>query len=122
MSAKYAVVDASKVPTTIRLDPLLKQGLDKLSDLRGVTLNGLIGTALRDYLARDTLALQQEYEASIQDLQRYVAGDPNFEDAIRHFVEAEVSSTDDPAEGTLVKAPDTPVTTLVRNLLDAELG
>lgn len=104
--------------TTIRLDPDLKAGLVQLCRLRSITLNKMIAAALRQHIASDVLLLQQEFDASIKDLQRVAAQDPDFEQAIGRVVGAEVSTSDDPAEGAVVPFRDRATTALVRDLLN----
>lgn len=105
--------------TTIRLDAPLRDGLLKLSKLRSTTLNKMISSALRDFLANDTLVLQQEFEASIKDLQRLALHDPDFDLAIEKAVTAELSTSEDPAQGTILLPGQHGTTDLVRDLLSA---
>jgi hypothetical protein len=105
--------------TTIRLDPGLKQGLIKLSVLQSTTLNGLIARALREHLASQTMLLQQEFEASIRELQRLAVQDPGFERAIDRVVAAELSTDKDPGQGSLMFPDELSTTSLVRSLLNA---
>ena len=48
------------IQTTIRLDPVLKGNLEKLSELRAMTLNKLVTLALEQFVVNDALALQPQ--------------------------------------------------------------
>jgi predicted transcriptional regulator len=107
------------IATTIRLDAGLRQGLDQLCELRSITLNKLVSAALAQHLANDTLLLQQEFEASINALKLLAFQDPGFERAIDRVVRAEVSVSDDPAQGTAAFPEEHATTDLLRSLLNA---
>lgn len=105
--------------TTIRLEPGLRLGLDKLCELRSTTLNKLVSAVLREHLTNDALLLQQEFQASIKELHRLAMLDPDFERAIDRVVTAELSTTEDPAQGDLAFPEEHATTDLVRDLLNA---
>ena len=92
-----------RAATTLRLDPVVKAGLSKLSQLTRTSLNQLANDALREYVARRTLEVEQELEATLEDLRAYRRSDPGFERAIEAIVQAEAANESDPAEGRVVR-------------------
>ena len=91
-----------RVATTFRVDPVLKDGLVKLSALTQKSLNQLANEAIREYVARRTLEVEEELEATLKDLRAYRQSDPDFERAIAEVVKAEATNDPDPAEGRVV--------------------
>lgn len=87
------------VAMTLRVDQNLKDQLAKLSELRHTTMNKLINQALLQYVAKETLVVQEELEASLNSLKQYREDDPNFERAIEKVISAELSVDNDPAQG-----------------------
>jgi len=85
--------------TTFRIEPVAMDGLVKLSKILDKSLNKLANDAIREYVARRTLALEAELESTLEDLRAYRQRDPNFEQSIAELIEAEVSTKHDPAEG-----------------------
>ncbi len=92
----------ARVATTFRIDPVVKAGLSKLSALMHKSLNHLANEAIREYVARRTLEVEDELESTLEDLRAYRKSDPNFEQAIAEVVEAEMTAKHDPAEGRVV--------------------
>jgi len=88
-----------KVATTFRIDPTVRVGLSRLSKLRRKSLNN---EAIKEYVARGILEVEGELEATLEDLRAYRKSDPDFEQAITDFVDAEVTVKHDPAEGQVV--------------------
>jgi len=88
--------------STFRIDPVVKDGLVKLSSLLGQSLNQLANDALREYVVRRSLEVEDELESTLEELRAYRRSDPQFERAIAGFVEAEAAVTHDPAEGRVV--------------------
>lgn len=107
------------VPVTLRVDQSLKDHLSKLSELRHTTMNKLINQALLQFVAKENFVVQEELEASLNLLRQYRESDPDFERAIDGVVSAELSTDNDPAQGTIVLPEDYEATTLVRSLLSA---
>ncbi|GAB5446960.1 hypothetical protein [Gymnodinialimonas sp.] len=107
------------VPITLRVEQNLKDHLAKLSEHRQMTMNKLITQALVQFVSKESLAVEEELEASLATLKAYRASDPNFEQAIDGVVTAELSTDVDPAQGDVVFPEDHEATTLVRNLLRA---
>ena len=91
--------------TTFRLDPHIREGLFKLSNVLHLSANRLANEALKEYLDRRTQAVEQELEATLEDLRAYRRRDPDFDEAIAKVVEAEVNLVEDPAEGRIVSGP-----------------
>ncbi len=92
-----------RVATTFRIDPVVKTGLSKLSKLTRKSLNQLANEAIKEFVARRTLEVEDELEATLEDLRAYRKSDPDFERAIAEVVEAEMTVKHDPAEGRVVK-------------------
>jgi predicted transcriptional regulator len=91
-----------RIATTFRIDPVLKEGLSKLSRLEQRSLNQLANQAIREFVARRVVEVEDDLKSTLEDLRAYRERDPNFERAIAEFVEAEVTAKDDPAEGRVV--------------------
>ncbi len=92
-----------RVATTFRIDPVVKTGLSKLSKLTRKSLNQLANEAIKEFVARRTLELEDELESTLEDLRAYRKRDPDCERAIAAVVEAEMTVKHDPAEGRVVK-------------------
>ena len=90
--------------TTFRIDPSVKAQLSKLSGLLNKSLNQLANEAIREFVARRSLEVETDLEATLEDLRAYRKRDPNFQHAIDDLVAAEASLApeDDPAEGRVV--------------------
>lgn len=102
--------------TTFRIDPVIKDGLVKLSKLLRQPLNRLVNDALGEYVAKRILEVENDLESTLEDLRTYRKSNPNFERAIGEFVEAEATMTHDPAEGRIVSQIG-PTESVVRKLL-----
>lgn len=87
--------------TTFRIEPAAMEGLAKLSTILNRPLNKLANEAIREYVARRSIELERELETTLEDLRAYRRRDPDFEQSIAKFVEAELSVKDDPAEGSV---------------------
>lgn len=107
------------VAMTVRVDQNLKDQLAKLGELRHTTMNKLVNQALLQFVAKETLVVQEELEASLNSLRQYRETDPNFEQAIEEVVSAELSTDNDPAQGEIEFPEDYETTSLVRSLLSA---
>ena len=95
------VTEAARKRTTVRIDAGIKDGLVKLSKLLHKPQNLLINEALGEFVLKRTLEVENELESTLKDLRAYRKRDPNFEHAIKAFVEAEASAEHDPAEGRI---------------------
>lgn len=90
--------------TTLRMDPVVRDGLSKLSTILGRSLNDLTNEALKEFITRRTLEVERGLESTLADLRAYRQRDPNFERAIGAVADAEASAKHDPAEGHVVNA------------------
>lgn len=106
-----------RVATTFRLDPVVKDGLAKLCKLQRQSLNQLANQAIKEFVARRVVEVEDDLESTLEDLRAYRKRDPNFERAIAEFVEAEATAKDDPAEGRVVKQAG-PTESMVLDLLN----
>jgi predicted transcriptional regulator len=106
-----------KIATTFRIDPVLKEGLSKLSRLEQRSLNQLANQAIKEFVARRMVEVEDDLESTLEDLRAYRKRDPNFERAIAEFVEAEIAAKDDPAEGRVVTRVG-PTEAMMLNLLN----
>lgn len=91
-----------RVATTFRIDPVVKAGLAKLSELERRSLNQLANEAIREFVKKRTLEVENDLEATLEDLRAYRKSDPDFERAVAKVVEAEMTADHDPAEGRVV--------------------
>lgn len=92
--------------TTFRIDPIVEEGLAKLSAILHRPRNKLVNEAIREYVARRTLTLTSELESTLEDLRAYRERDPDFDQAIAQFADAELAARSDPAEGTVFVEDD----------------
>jgi predicted transcriptional regulator len=90
-----------RIATTLRIEPVLKEGLSKLSKLEHRSLNQLANQAIKEFVARRMVEVEDDLKSTLEDLRAYRKRDPNFERAIGDFVDGEVTQ-DDPAEGHVV--------------------
>ena len=106
-----------RIATTFRIDPLVKEGLSKLSSLEQRSLNQLANQAIKEFVARRMVEVEDDLESTLEDLRAYRERDPDFERAIAEFVEAEITAKDDPAEGRVVTQGG-PTESMMPNLLN----
>jgi predicted DNA-binding protein len=89
--------------TTFRLEPTLQEGLERLSKLLKCPMNQLVNEALKDYISRRSLAVEQDLEATLATLRAYRRRDPSFKEAIAAAAKAEAHhGNSDPVEGEVV--------------------
>src|SRR5438874_12234022 len=88
--------------TTFRIDPAVKAGLAMLSDILGESLNQLANEAIREYVAKRAVEVEEELESTPTELRAYRKSDPEFERAISAVVDAAATAESDPAEGRIV--------------------
>lgn len=105
---------------TLRIDEETHGALANLSRILRRPMNQLVQEALASYLDRRSRAAESELEAQLASLRAYRRRDPDFEDAIAAFAEAE-ARLDDPLEGELVDTAG-PVQDEIRRLLNARVG
>ena len=92
---------AERVATTFRIEPVLKEGPSKLSRLEHRSLNQLANQAIKEFVAKRMLEVEDDLESTLEDLRAYRKRDPDFARAIAEIVDAEVTGHD-PAEGHVV--------------------
>jgi len=89
--------------TTFRLEPTLQEGLEQLSKVLKRPMNQLVNEALKDYVSRRSLAVEQDLEATLATLRAYRRRDPSFKEAITGAAKAEARyAKNDPVEGEVV--------------------
>jgi predicted transcriptional regulator len=103
--------------TTFRIDPTVQAGLYRLSKLLHRPQNQLVNEAVRDFVARRSVELEVDLEATLKELRAYRRKDPGFERAIAAFADAEAGAGEDPAEGRVVSGPG-PAQRRMRFLID----
>ena len=100
---------------TFRIEASTRAALENLSRILHKPMNKLINEAVRAYVVRRGRQAERDLEASLASLRDYRRGDPDFEQAIAAFAEAE-AAVEDPIEG----GPATdggPVRAKIRRLL-----
>jgi hypothetical protein len=120
--APRAADEEALVPTTLRLEPAIRQGLELLQSALGTTLNRLMNEALAIYVAQRTAALERDVAASLERIKRYRKTDRTFSRVFAAIAAEEaVHGRNDPAEGVpLLEEPGKhagTVTTAVRRLI-----
>jgi hypothetical protein len=78
------------------------EGLEKLSTILNKPLNKLVNEAVREYVTRRILETEVELASTLDELRAYRKSDPDFDRSIAEFINAEVSTAHDPAEGHVV--------------------
>src|SRR5208282_1963257 len=92
--------------STHRLDPEVQVALDRLSKHLRRPKNRLINDAVKSYIRQKSRELETELQASLNALRAYWLRDPDFENSIEAFVDAEARlASSDPAEGELHHMP-----------------
>lgn len=82
---------------TLRLDESLQRSLDQFSELVGKPKNRLVNEAVRMFLEQKISETERDLESTLEALKACRIRDPQFENAIRSFAEAEAAhSADDP--------------------------
>lgn len=109
-----------KRATTIRLNQSVQAGLDLISQLQHRPKNKLVNEAVAEYVTRHAIQTDAALHDVLKRLKAYQDSDPDFEEAINSFVDAEAShgKHEDPMEGHPVPSPS-PVTERLRQLIDA---
>ncbi|MEA2882851.1 MAG: hypothetical protein QOH32_2107 [Bradyrhizobium sp.] len=100
--------NAAKQATTIRLDPAVKDRLNKLSILTDQSINELTNEALRNFIESRSLELEKELEATLEKVRAVRKNDLGFKRGIAAFANAEAALEDDPVEGKVVPEPTAP--------------
>jgi predicted transcriptional regulator len=117
--------------TTIRLAPPTQKALEHISQALKRPMNQIVNEAVRDYINRRSVELEQDLAATIDELRTNRKSNQAQQDAIAAWIDAEaLYGSDDPAEGQVVIGrlehgqliPETRADTVqskVRQLLDA---
>jgi len=117
---RRAVAKRTKVlrkATTYRLEPRFQKGLALLGTITKKPANRMVNEAVGAYLASRTAEVEADLENTLRRVKAYRCADPDYESAIRKFVEAEAElAREDPAEGEMAPAAG-PAQRMVRNLL-----
>lgn len=100
--------NAVKQATTIRLDPVVKDRLNKLSILTDQSINDLTNEALRNFIESRSLELEKELEATLENVRAVRKSDPGFKRGIAAFAKAEAALEHDPVEGKIITTKLTP--------------
>jgi predicted transcriptional regulator len=107
----------SRRATTFRIDEVAQEGLSILSKLSGRSSNQLVNEAIKEFVAKRSLEIESDLEATLAELRSYRKRDPDFEKAIADFARMETSASDDPAEGEVVVKSE-PLRVRLRGLLN----
>lgn len=91
-------------PFTFRLEDELYGALSSLSSITKRSMNQLITEAVAIYVRRTSREVERDLEKTLERLRQYSSEDPNFEQAIAAFAEAE-AVLDDPLEGRATDRP-----------------
>jgi predicted transcriptional regulator len=109
--------NARKQATTVRLDPAVKDRLNKLSALTDQSINDLTNEALREFIQNRSLELEKALEATLENVRAVRKSDPGFKRGIAAFAKAEAALKHDPAEGKII-TESTPAQKKVRGMPD----
>lgn len=90
---------------TLRIDDDLQEGLIDLSEMLNRPVDRLLNEAVKEYMARVEGELKGDLSKALEDLRSLRKIDAGFRRAQRAFVEAEVSSSVDPAEARVLGNP-----------------
>ena len=93
-------------PFTFRLEEDLYDALSSLSSVTKRSMNQLITEAVAVYVKRTSREVERDLERTLERLRQYSTKDPDFEQAIASFAEAE-ATLDDPLEGRPIDRPRT---------------
>lgn len=85
-------------PLTLRLNPELYNTLSSLSSIVHRSMNQLVTEAVSIYVRQESKVVEQDLENTLKRIREYTKKDPNFEQAIAAFANAEVLH-EDPVEG-----------------------
>jgi predicted transcriptional regulator len=89
--------------TTFRLEPTLQEGLERLSKMLKRPMNQLVNEALKDYVNRRSLAVEQDLEATLATLRAHLRRDPSFKESTAAVAKAEAEhAKNNPVGGEIV--------------------
>jgi predicted transcriptional regulator len=94
--------NAVKQATTVRLDPAIKDRLNRLSILTDQSINDLTNEALQAFIESRSLELEKELEATLENVRAVRESDPGFKRGIAAFAKAEAALKHDPVEGKVI--------------------
>ena len=100
---------------TLRLPAKLYEALSTLSGAAQRSMNDLISEAVQKFVAVESQAHARQLDEMAERLRAYRDADPDFEQAIAEFVEAE-ATLDDPLEAQVIDVKG-PVRQQVASLL-----
>lgn len=106
----------SRRATTFRIDPDIQAALANLSRILVRPMNQLVNEAVKVYVELRGREVEQSLEADLASLRAYRRRDPDFEQAIAAFAQAEVG-VEDPVDGRPVEESG-PVRAEIRRLLN----
>jgi len=93
-------------PFTFRLEDELYSALSALSSITKRSMNQLVTEAVAIYVKRTSREVERDLEKTLEQLRQYSSKDPDFEQAIAAFAEAE-ATLGDPLEGRPIDRPQT---------------
>ena len=79
---------------TVRFNPKLYEALSTLSGVVHRSMNDLVTEAVSELVASESQLASRELEKTLEKLRAYTVQDPDFEDAIERFAEAEIAHED----------------------------
>jgi len=91
-----------KQATTVRLDPAIKDRLNRLSILTDQSINDLTNEALQAFIESRSLQLEKELEATLENVRAVRESDPGFKRGIAALAKAEAALEHDPVEGKVI--------------------
>lgn len=86
---------------TTRFQSELYEELQALTKLRRTSINQFVVTAVQNHLRATRHDLLRQYTKTVERLKGYAENDPDFEQAIAVFADAE-AAVEDPLEGKVV--------------------
>lgn len=107
---------------TLRLEPEINTGLERLSTALHRPKNKLINEAVRMFVAQRSRVVGHELEEIVAGLREYRKWDPDFDDAIGKVAEDEARyGADDPVEGRAFRLDEAGMAdpTGIREILNA---
>lgn len=103
-------------PFTLRLNPELHDALSTLSSIEHRSMNDLASEAVSEFVVTESRLVARNLGRTLARLKEYTKQDPDFEQAIEAFADAEMRYKD-PLEGTPVVSDDG-IRSQLRALLD----
>ena len=95
-----------RLQTTVRLDEPLKKALERLSEVRHVTMNRLINQAVERFVTEGTSELAADMNETLDALKAYRASNVRRGAAIERIVASEAAIADDPVDGEPFTLPE----------------